>query len=872
MILMMRSSLFVLFSLILACNAVDKSVGEQLADPAPDRDRLSEKYEPNDEFFRQRAYPSGHFPIERYRQARRAVSDEMQQRGVDTAPWTEQGPGNIGARVNTLAAHPSDPNTLYAGFSGGGVWRTTDGTSSWQPIFDEQPFLSIGDIAVDPSNPETVYVGTGDVNISGFPSIGDGVWRSTDGGDSWTNIGLGDTYIISKIVVDPTDPNRIFVATMGKHWEPGPERGLYRTTDGGQTWEQVLNISDQAGVIDVLMHPDDPNLLIASGWDRIRTSEVSIVEGPGAKVFRSTDGGDSWTMLTDGLPQQDLGRTGLSWSPTDPNTVYVEYVGTDRQLFNIFRSTDLGLTWEPIITNFDGANGLDGGELGGFGWYFGKLRIVALGGQDLVLLLGVDLHGSIATLDNWSELTPPWFTYEVHADKHDLLQTSDGQIYLATDGGIYRTDNSFAEWTDVENIPTTQFYRIAHNPFDPTSYFGGAQDNGTTGGNADNIDFWPRIFGGDGFQPSFSPDDPNRFHVETQRGRLYLTEEGGDGFTNIMSTMDNDEPRNWDMPYVHDPTDFTSIYVGTDRLHYGIQPGPFSDYFWTPMSDFPLTYDDPDAQLTATVSTIAVSQQVPLLRYAGTSDGRVWRLDDSGIVSDVSEITGPLPDLYVTSVRTSPDISEIVYVTHSGYRDGIYTPRVHRSADRGTTWTDISGDLPDLPVNDLYVLPDHQDSVLIVATDGGVYATLNSGDEWTRVGNNMPNINVYDVDANPFTNELVAGTFGRSIMTYSLDSLLAQPSEPVSTREPVAVRSPEVRIFPNPSADVATIEFQNSEAGRAAHLVVLDDGGRVVYETKISGFGKQRHELSVERFVAGVYTVKIKTRHTIRSGRLVVSD
>ena len=863
--MMLRTILFLLLAGLLACHAVDKTESRRADQDAP-RDRLTEKYEPEEEFFYQRAFPHDKIDWEQWMETKRHLPLQPTRRGTGfDDEWTTQGPGNIGARVNTLAAHPSDPNTLFAGFARGGVWRTTDGTATWQPVFDEQPFLAIGDVEIAPSDPNVVYVGTGDVNISGFPSVGDGLYRSDDGGDTWTNVGLGETSIISKIQIHPTDPNRLVVAAMGKHWEPDQDRGVYRTFDGGATWEQVLFIAADAGAIDVLMAPDNPDLLLAAGWNRTRTQFTSTVEGDDAKIFRSTDGGDTWEMVTSGLPQDEQGRIGLTWSPTAPNRAYAIYVGTDRQLHNMYRSDDGGANWTELIDLDDPFNGLDGGELGGFGWYFGKMRVVDNGGADVLMLMGVDIKARFDGADDFIEVAPPWFTYEVHADKHDLIQLADGTVYLATDGGIYRSDANFDFWEDVENIPTTQFYRVAHNPHDPNGYYGGAQDNGSTGGNAQNINAWPRIFGGDGFQMAFDPSNPDQFLAETQRGRIHATQDGGGSFATITDGLPDNEPRNWDMPYLVSPHSNSTIVTGTDRLYRG-EIGPFG-FQWTPQVDFALTDTTQDSQLSQTVSAVDESPLVPLRHYVGTSDGRVWRVDHSGTLPEVADITAGLPNRYVTALEASPTFDQTVFVTHSGFRAGDYLPRVHRSDDRGDTWTDLSANLPDLPVNDLYVLPGHQDTVLFVATDGGVYGTLDAGQTWERLGTNMPNITVYDLELNPARNELVAGTFARSIMTYSIDSLLAQPPVLVSTDEPSTFRPLTVRTYPNPATDALTVEFSNHEPGRAADLVVLDAAGRLVYRQQFSGFGQQRHTLEVADWATGMYTVKVKTRHTVRTGR-----
>ncbi|MBK9017278.1 MAG: hypothetical protein IPM82_26265 [Saprospiraceae bacterium] len=550
-------------AMVASCQVQDK--------PSKLTGREGVKGYPNENFFLQRAYPDAYMDIKAYEkgmvQARILAAEKVT--GFD-AEWTVQGPGNIGARVNTLAVNPQNENIIFAGFSSGGLWKTVNGGQDWSSVFDAQLWPSIGDVVLDPNNPQTVYVGTGDPNISFYPMLGDGIYKSTDGGDSWSNIGLQSQRVISKVVLHPTDPNTIYAASMGLPFVRDNERGLYRTTDGGANWQQVLFISDQAGVCDVVMDPFNPLVLYASGWDRVRNNQESVVTGPGAKVFKSTDGGDTWTQLDNGLPTDNMCRTGLAISNLTPGLVYSIFVGTDLELAGIYKSTDAGATWEPIeLTGLDGA-------LGGFGWYFAQLRVNPTNDDELYML-GVEAWRGYPELGFWEPINPEWWTYAVHADKHDLVITNAGNFYLATDGGAYKSVNAGTTWTDIENIPTTQFYHVAFNPHQPDFYYGGAQDNGTTGGNASNINDWPRIFGGDGFQQVFHPTEPTVFYTETQNGGLVVSDDSGGSFYDATQGLDPDDRRNWDMPYIMSPHDPNVLYTGTYRL-YKSEVGTFPNF------------------------------------------------------------------------------------------------------------------------------------------------------------------------------------------------------------------------------------------------------------------------------------------------------
>ncbi len=820
-------------------------------------DKLSVKNFPSENFYLQRAYPDAYPDILAFekgmQQARlMALAKNI---GFD-AEWTVQGPGNIGARANTVAVHPHNENVIYTGFSSGGVWKTTDGGANWIPVFDDQLWPSIGDIEIDPNDPETVYVGTGDPNISFYPMLGDGVYKSTNGGATWTNIGLQQQRVISKIVLHPSDPNIIFAASMGLPFVRDNNRGLYRTTDGGASWQQVLFISDQAGVTDVVMDPFDPNVLYASGWDRVRNNQESVISGPGAKVFKSTDGGSTWTMLTTDLPQGNLGRTGLAISKNTPGLLCVMYVGTNSHLSAIYRSTNGGANWSQV-----GINGVES-ALGGFGWYFGKLRLNPANDDEL-FLLGVDLWRGSTSTGVWSPATPAWWTYEVHADKHDLVISNSGNYYLATDGGLYKSTDQGVTWQDLENIPTTQFYRVAYNPHQPQFYYGGAQDNGTTGGNSDNINNWPRIFGGDGFQPVFHPTDPDIFYVETQNGDISVTDDGGFGFFNATEGIDFNDRRNWDMPYIMSPHNPDVFYAGTFRV-YMSEAGVIPSFV-------PVSEDLTDGLILHprhhNITTLSESPLQQGLLYVGTADGNVWVANSNSF--NWLNISEGLPDRYVTEVKASPYNENWVYVTHSGYRDNEFIPRVHRSKNRGATWEDISTNLPNVAINDIYILPGHADSVLFVATDAGVYATLSSGQSWNRLGKNMPFVPSFDLDWNPSQNTLMAGTFARSIMSYPIDSLIAgtPPDTTVAVR-PVVSKIEDVKIFPNPTRNQVNIACP-ANPGKSTEIVLLDQNGRLIERVELKKQGNIRHQFNISALPAGEYLVKVKTGQLIRRGRFV---
>jgi photosystem II stability/assembly factor-like uncharacterized protein len=741
--------------------------------------------------------------------------------------WRIEGPGNIGGRINCIAVNPQNSNTIFTGCPTGGIYKTTDGGLNWLPVFDDQSHLSIATITIDPIDTNVMYAGTGDPNITFAAFKGNGIYKSVDGGDTWSHLGLSDQSIVSKICVDPTNTQVIYSATMGIPYQTGPNRGLYKSIDGGQNWTQVLFISNDAGIIDMVMDPSNPQTLYAAGWNRIRNNQVSIGSGNASKIFKTTDGGQNWTVLTNGLPGMGQSRISLDILPSNPQTLYTSYVDANYNLLGLYTTTDGGSSWSPISTN-----GIDNNALGGFGWYFGHFNVNPYNPNEM-FLLGIELWKSVDGGQTWDIGTPEWWTYEVHADKHAIHFLSNDTWLLGTDGGLYKTTTDGQYWNDIDVIPNTQFYRVATNPFSPANYYGGAQDNGTTGGNINNFANWPRLFGGDGFTPVFDPTDPNVYYYEVQNGVIYYTNDDGANFDILDAGLDQSDRFNWDMPYFLSATEPSTMYCASHRV-YKMDGAPYGT--WEPISP-DLTDGNIFGGAFHDVSTIAQSPLNADMLYAGTSDGNVWRSINNG--QTWQNVTATLPDRYVTSVRTSFNNPNTVYVTHSGYRDGDFIPHIHKSTNNGTTWVDITGDLGDMAVND--ILPfEGNDSLLFAATDAGVYATVNMGVNWYRVGTNMPILIVDDVEFNASTGRLIAGTHGRSIMTYPLDKILTDLA-------PDMVFAMDVKIYPNPTTDVLNIRMP--AAKKPTIKIFSVDGKQMPVNTN----GNNTFTLDVANFPAGIY-------------------
>ncbi len=804
-------------------------------------------FEPADHFFIQRSWPDLKPDFRAYEQAIKTVRSAVSRTtsilpGFGSA-WNLEGPENIGGRINVIVSNPDDPDTLFAGCASGGLFRSSNNGVNWQPVFDQQPFLAVGSIAFEPGNPATMYVGTGDPNISGYPFIGDGIYKSTVGGDTWTNLGLTDQRIISKIVIDPNNTNIIYAATMGLPFERDNNRGLYKSTNGGTTWNQILFISNEAGISDLVIHPTNPQVLYATGWNRIRNNEESLIIGQAAKIYKTTDGGSNWSILTNGLPQWDMSRIGITISESSPNVLYAVYVNDILDFDAIYKTTDNGNSWIQLPSN-----GLDSWFMGGFGWYFGRIQVSPFDPDEL-FVCGVDLYKSSDGGNNWINADP---NFDTHSDKHDVHFVSANTVLLATDGGLYRSTNGGLTWSDAENIPNTQFYRITADPHNPGVYAGGAQDNGTIVGNASTINSWQKIFGADGFTIAYNPLDPNVFYVEIQNGDIYATSDGGIFIDYITSTIDPADRRNWDMPYILGAQNPDVLYAGTYRV-YQNNSGPVD--LWTPIS--PDLTDG--VQFEPRFHTISTLSESPLNAdhvYAGTSDGNIWRTLDGG--NNWSNINGTIPDRYVTSVKASPNTTNTVFASVSGYKYNEFTPHVFRSLNNGTAWTDISGNLPQIAVNDLVIYPGN-DNILIAATDGGVYATVDGGSNWERLGSNLPVLPVYDVDLDVNAGTVIAGTHARSLWSYPVDSLLLATSSP----ELPGLRA--CSVYPVPASSFFRV--LTGPIHDAKIEIFSANGSLVRYDEHVSGT-----EIPVDAtgWKPGIYFVRVSSNGKSWSGKALI--
>ena len=710
------------------------------------------KQMPNEWFLMQRAYPYQTVPEGKYLEAleeARSVSKSAPQHRLSDIVWTQAGPSNIPGRITDLAVPPDDYQTVYAASAAGGVFKSIDAGATWTSIFDEVGPQSIGALALRPDNSNIVFVGTGEANGSGDSYEGTGLYVSTDAGTNWASAGLTESYHIGRILIDPLRPDTMYVAVLGKLFGTNPERGVYRSIDGGGSWEQMLYIDDTTGCTDVAFDTAT-GLLYAAMWYRWRSPTDRWVGGTQSGIYRSDDFGDSWSILSNGLPApaDTVGRIGISVAPGF-NTIYAIYANHPGRFMGVYKSIDNGDNWTR--TN-DGA--LEN-IFSSFGWYFGNIRVDA-DNPDIVFALGVVMYKTENGGDSWLPAS-----VGIHVDHHALC-TSQGWLYDGSDGGVSVSSNGGDSWTQLYDMPNTQFYAITIDYSNPQRLYGGTQDNGTMRTMAGGTDDWERILGGDGFYTLVDYTDPDIVYAEYQWGYLYKSTNGGYNFSWALSNIDYEADRhNWCTPFVMDPNDHNTLYYCTDKLYKTTN----ACASWSTISNDLTNGPGPGNRTFGTITTIDVAVTDANVIYVGTDDANVWVTQDGG--GYWQNISAALPERWITRVAVDPHNAAVAYVTLSGYEVSDHLPRIYRTDNYGADWTDIHGDLPDVPLNDVIIDPD-EDATLYVATDIGVYYTSDLGATWQPLGSGMPLVPVDDLAFHPPTRMLVAGTHGRSMFKASL--------------------------------------------------------------------------------------------------------
>ena len=692
------------------------------------------------------------------------------------------GPAVMGGRISDIAIHPTDRSIWYVAAGSGGVWKTVNAGTTWKPIFDQQPSYSIGCLILDPSNPEIVWVGTGE-NVSGrHVGWGDGVYRSRDGGASWQRMGLEDSQHIGKIVVDPRDGNVVLVAAEGPLWSAGGQRGLFKTTDGGQTWKQVLAIDENTGVTDVEFDPRNPDVLYAASYQRRRTVWALLAGGPGSGIHKSTDNGESWRRLENGLPQGELGKIALAVSPADPDVVYATIEAAAEQK-GFYRSRDRGGSWErrnSYISNGTGPH------------YYQEIE-ASPHDVDVVYQMDVFFH---VTRDGGASFNILGTGREKHSDNHALVIDPEDTRHLiaGTDGGLYESFDDGVTWRHFPNLPLAQFYKMALDNSEPFyNVLGGAQDLGTLLGPSRTLNVegisnrdWTVPLGADGYACAFDPQDPDTLYLQWQVGRLHRYDRRSEEALDIQpqpAPGDPPERWNWDAPVIVSPHSAKRLYFGSQRLWRSDDRGDS----WTPISgdltrnqnryqlemasrvrSVDALYDNGAMSLYSTLTTISESPLVEGLLYVGGDDGLIQVSEDGGGSWRAVDNLPGLPTLsFVNDLQASHHDPDTVFVIIDAHKTGDFRPHVFESRDRGRSWKSIAGDLP--PGGILWAIEqDHINrDLLFVGAEFGLYFTVDRGQRWVELSGGVPAIAFRDLKLHRRDNDLVGASFGRGF--YVLD-------------------------------------------------------------------------------------------------------
>ena len=689
------------------------------------------------------------------------------------------GPAVTSGRIADLAVDPRKPSTYYVAVASGGVWKTVNGGATFEPLFDRQGSYSIGCIALDPGNPLVVWVGTGENNAQRSVSYGDGVYKSVDGGRTWSNLGLKESEHIGRIAIDPRDSDTVYVAAQGPLWSSGGDRGLYKTTDGGKTWKAVLAISKDTGVTDVVLDPRNPDVLYAAAWQRRRHAWGTVNGGPESALYKSEDGGAAWTKLRSGLPRQDLGRIGLAVAPSQPGTLYAQ-VEAAHGTGGVFRSTDRGATWEKR-SGYQAYSSISYQEL-----FVDPLD------ADRVYLMDTFLMRSEDGGRTWSDQGERF----KHVDNHALwIDPADtAHLLSGCDGGVYETFDRGATWLFKPNLPVTQFYRVSADDSKPFySVYGGTQDNFSLGAPSRTRSEsgiagpdWFVTVVGDGFESAADPLDPSLVYAQIQYGGLVRFDRRSGEMTDIQPqpAPGDDPPRwYWDSPLIVSPHSPTRLYFASQRVFRTDDRGQS----WQPVSpDLTRQLDRNELEILGrvwsvdavernqgtsfygTVVALAESPKKKGLIYAGTDDGLIQVTEDGGARWRRSERFSGVPErTFVSDLEPSHHREGTVYAAFDNHQMGDFRPYVLRSDDRGTTWVSIAGDLPKRGT--VYTLaedPSNPD-LLFAGTEFGLYFTRNGGKKWVQLTGGLPVVAVRDLAIQPRENDLVVGTFGRGI--YILD-------------------------------------------------------------------------------------------------------